>query len=38
MNIFTSKNRARIKWVWAVIGILVIFSMIVVYSGALRMF
>lgn len=35
MNIFTSKNRKKIKWVWGLIGILVIISMIVLYSGAL---
>ena len=33
MNIFTSKNRKKIKWVWGVIGVLVILSMIVLYSG-----
>lgn len=33
MNIFTSKHQKRIKWIWGVISILVIVSMVILYAG-----
>ena len=33
MNIFTSKRQKQIKWVWGILSVIVILSMIVLYSG-----
>ena len=33
MNIFTSKHQKKIKWIWGVISVLVILSMVILYSG-----
>ena len=33
MNIFTSKHQKRIKWIWGALSVVVILSMIILYSG-----
>lgn len=38
MNIFTSKNRKKVKWIWGTIGMVVVISMIILYSGVLMLF
>ena len=36
MNIFTSKNQKKIKWIWGVLSVLVIVAMIILYAGITR--
>lgn len=36
MNIFTSKYKKGLKWAWGVVSILVIVSMIVLYTGIVK--
>lgn len=33
MNIFDSKYKKGIKWIWTVVGIIVIISMVLLYTG-----
>lgn len=36
MNIFTSKHQKKIRWIWGVLSVIVILSMIILYSGITR--
>lgn len=38
MNIFTSKYKKGIKWIWGVLSILVIVSMVILYAGVTSLF